>query len=260
MFPILNEFFATCEQNSLTVTPSSIAVLYRGKAMEEYLGNAINQLEHGVVPWVRHNYHVKDILLGKLLYELGELKKGYHFLEKGYYDALYKIHDLNYHCSSTLIQAYIEKDGFIRQRTEVFEFLKLLPSCKGHMIGAWINAANQKIAAAGMNFRLNFDNRHRNLIIDNIFAKEIQMPNRLPFYSGTIHSVKGRTFDAVLLMLDKRAGTHSNYVNILRNGPKENEEEELRAVYVGLTRPTKILMLAVPSSDVPQWKVKLIMP
>ena len=257
MFPILNEFFATCEQNGLVIARNNVAVLYRGKAMEEYLGHPRTQLEYGVLPWAKHSYHVRDILLGKLLYDLGEFKKGYHYLEKGYYDAQFKVGDPNYHCNSTHIQTYIEKKGFIKQRAEVFSFLELLPLAKGQMIGAWIYAANQKISAAGMDFRLVIDNRHRNLAIADIFANDIQIEARHPFYFGTIHSVKGRTFDAVLLMLDKKAGTHSNYVNILRNGPSVNEEEELRAVYVGLTRPSKILMLAVPSSDISQWKAKL---
>ena len=44
---------------------------------------------------------------------------------------------------------------------------------------------------------------------------------------------------------------------MLINGAKPNEEEELRNVYVGITRPRKMLMLAVPLEDVVAWTAKL---
>ncbi|MGV3600736.1 MAG: 3'-5' exonuclease, partial [Dyadobacter fermentans] len=184
-------------------------------------------------------------------------RKGYQLIEKGYYDAMFKADNPDYHCSASLVQHYVEEKGFMPQRAEVIAFFKLLPATSGQRIGSWIQEVNRRILIAGSNFTLKIDNKHQNLFVRDIFSREADELGKQPFYSGTIHSAKGKTFEAVLVMLDKRAGTHSNYTNILRNGPKVGEEEELRAVYVGLTRPTKILMLAVPREDVTHWTAKL---
>ncbi|MCE7061935.1 UvrD-helicase domain-containing protein [Dyadobacter sp. CY343] len=257
MIPILQEFFATCEQNIVPVNLSNVAVLFRGKTMRKYLGSNLTGIEFGIVPWLKNQYHVRDILFGKVLFERGDARKGYQLVEKGYYDAAFKLSDPHYHCSATLVQKYVDEKGFMVQRTEVTAFLKLLPSTKGQRIGSWIQEVNLRITATSLKFRLAIDHKHRNLLVSEIFSREADDLDKLPFYNGTVHSVKGRTFEAVLLMLDKKAGTHSNYISILRNGPRVGEEEELRTVYVGLTRPTKILMLAVPKEDVGQWIVKL---
>jgi len=52
-----------------------------------------------------------------------------------------------------------------------------------------------------------------------------------------------------------------NYVNMLSKDISEIKpeyQEELRIVYVGISRPRKILLLSVPDEDVPQWETKLV--
>ena len=60
---------------------------------------------------------------------------------------------------------------------------------------------------------------------------------------GTIHSVKGETFDAVLLFLRKK--DRKNYTTFINDG-NFHENEEMRNVYVAITRPRKLIMIAVP--------------
>ena len=66
--------------------------------------------------------------------------------------------------------------------------------------------------------------------------------------------------DAVLLVLSEHAG-HSKYKNILFPNSKKpltpTQMEELRNVYVAITRPKKILVIAAPQSDCDIWKRKL---
>lgn len=203
--------------------------------------------------WLAHNYHVKDIILGKFLLERGYFKEGYHKLEKQFFEAIYKPADREYHCTSALVASYIDQQGFSGYRNKVFAFIKLLPPTSTLTIGHWITAANRNRAAAGSPIVLGCRTENAVVQIVEFFSKELVHDNdQHPFYYGTIHSIKGRTFDATLLLLDKKAGTHSNYDTILKSGPKqeEEEEEELRTVYVALSRPRKILMVAVPHTDV----------
>lgn len=53
--------------------------------------------------------------------------------------------------------------------------------------------------------------------------------------------------------LEKKSGNKSNYTTMLTKGCKEGEQEELRNIYVGITRPRKVLFLTVPREDVAKW-------
>lgn len=258
MYPILGEYFGSCEVNGIEASPETVAVLYRGKKMIEYLGLPFVKIDFSNNPWLAHNYHVKDIVLGKALIELGAYKRGYALLEKGFLEAFGKQRDPLFHSSSSDVEALIEKHGFYDFRMKISRLIDLLPSTKGALLSNWINVANNNIAATGRYpFQLNVVANKSKVAIDSLLAEVIEAKPIGNYYHGTIHSVKGRTFDAVLLMLGKRAGSASNYSTMLVKGAKPGEEEELRNVYVGITRPRKILMLAVPNDDVATWSAKL---
>lgn len=75
---------------------------------------------------------------------------------------------------------------------------------------------------------------------------------------GTIHSVKGETFEAVLVILRKK-GIGSYYKTLLKKKDSIQDNEELRIVYVGITRPRKLLVLAVPDEENKSaWESKLV--
>ena len=59
---------------------------------------------------------------------------------------------------------------------------------------------------------------------------------------ATIHSSKGKTYDAIMLLIKQRGKLTFNSLN------KDNKTEEVRTAYVALTRPRKILVIALPKS------------
>ena len=63
------------------------------------------------------------------------------------------------------------------------------------------------------------------------------------YLSSTIHAVKGRTFDAVLLLIQSRGKLTSNMINT-----KPIESEEIRTTYVAMTRAKQMLVVAVPNT------------
>jgi superfamily I DNA/RNA helicase len=69
---------------------------------------------------------------------------------------------------------------------------------------------------------------------------------------GTVHSVKGRSLDAVFVALKSKGASESNYTNLL--GSDLLQSEELRIVYVAVTRAKRALALAVPQASLPQWQ------
>ena len=68
---------------------------------------------------------------------------------------------------------------------------------------------------------------------------------------GTVHSIKGGTFEAVLLFVKQRGSDNRDYAKILQSSIKT--DEELRIIYVAITRPRKILVIAVPSGKATIW-------
>ena len=60
---------------------------------------------------------------------------------------------------------------------------------------------------------------------------------------STIHSAKGKTYEAVMLIIKQRGKLTFNSLN-----KEDNETEEIRTAYVAMTRPQKILIMALPKS------------
>ena len=83
---------------------------------------------------------------------------------------------------------------------------------------------------------------------DELFGIDDRRFNENAYRLGTIHSIKGETFDAVLIIL-KQKGIGRYYKNLLRDNVSITDNEELRIVYVGITRPRKLLFLAVPDEE-----------
>jgi len=89
--------------------------------------------------------------------------------------------------------------------------------------------------------------------INDLFQKEYQIAPSGQYRLGTVHSVKGETFDAVLLLLKKK-GVGKHYKTLLQKYVKTDQNEELRIAYVAITRPRKLLMIAVPQDAESAWK------
>lgn len=83
--------------------------------------------------------------------------------------------------------------------------------------------------------------------------------NNCRFRMETVHTVEGEPFDVVLLILKEKGAHGSFYRTMLSKGLKTFDDEELRIAYVGMTRPRKLLVLAVPSEQSRIiWEQKLV--
>lgn len=255
---ILKDFINQCEKENIPIKKDSVAVLYRGKAISKYLGLTTDIDDYNNIPWVQKQYYVKTIIKGKHLFENGEIRKGYKLLEKGFFESFSKSEDENFYCSNEYIKNKIESIGIKKYRKSIFKFIESLPPTKDKTINQWVTEANEKLSSITDKIKFNINADKGNVLIDDFFGDDLNSENLYPFYFGTVHSVKGKTFEAVLLLLGKKSG--KNYENII-NAEKSTLEpkylEEIRIVYVGISRPRKILVMAVPNSDVVLWKTKM---
>lgn len=250
---IVNAFLKSCSENNITISQDNVAILYRSHSVGEWL--EIPNPSKRETPWKNGNYFVRDIVYGKYLIDNYTFDKGFNNVERGYHKYSY---GNKTDVSKKYIDTEIEKVGYKEYRNNLFKFFDLLPTTKNIKLNEWIFNTNKLLLQNQFSSKLVVENNKANITIDELFGNSMKV-KEFNYYVGTIHSAKGKTFEAVLLLLSKHAGS-SQYKNILfpqRNKAlSEFQREELRNIYVAITRPRKILMLAVPETDEVIWKEK----
>jgi len=198
---------------------------------------------------------VRDLVQGKFLYENGDFKKGFKYMELGFH----KASTSKSYLESNYIKEQIEKKGFAKYRHELFEFIDLLPTCKGKNLNTWLSETKANLNGK-YTFDLEINPNHGGYTLDYYFDDSDLPIEENKYHIGTIHSVKGETYDAVLLFIKKDSGCRTHYTNIFQkdeNQRNDKEKEELRIIYVGLTRARKILIIAVAEGQQKIWRNKL---
>jgi superfamily I DNA/RNA helicase len=165
------------------------------------------------------------------------------------------MNNLNF-CSEDTISIKIEEVGFIKFKSIIFNFIHLLPNTNV-TLGEWVDETNKRLKFKNLQFNLDIANAGRDYSFQQVFLKESENISDRNYRLGTVHSVKGETFDATLLIL-KTKGVGKAYRTILSENIPISDSEELRIVYVGMTRPRKILVIAVPDeANKTTWENKL---
>lgn len=249
---IVNTFLETCTQNGIAHTKDKIAVVFRAKDLI-YTITGLPDDSYKIYPWIANDNLTRDFAKGKFLYDSGDFKKGFKLIEK----AVLKLITESEYCSEEMINDSINKLGFTEHRSIVFEFIKMLP-VTDVSLGNWIDAANAAFNNNSVPPCLKITYKSKGFTFNEIFLHEEITTSNLNYRIGTVHSVKGETFDATLLILKERASNRGKYSNILANANPPYEHEELRIAYVGITRPRKVLMIAVPTDECKAaWENKL---
>jgi len=246
---VIDLFLDDCKGREIAITKDHVAVLYRSEEYEKYFG--VEKIEFNDQPWKSGAFHLRDIVKGKYLIEQGEIKDGFKLLEQGYLKGIYKLT----HANQEDIQKVIDAEGFILYRKKLYDFIDQLPACNMRLYD-WLNLA--KPILEELEIIIDVTVSKSKVLISNLFS--LGTKEELSFYHGTIHSAKGRTFEAVFVLLGESAsdfGTYKNLFNVEYEKLEYKKQEELRIVYVALTRPRKILNIGVPNEDYEIWQNKL---
>lgn len=141
------------------------------------------------------------------------------------------------------------KNNYFEYRIDVLNFIKNFDKpIENELVDVWINKINEKnIKVDNQKIFLNkikvlYNNTNK--FNERLTWKKIlnKPQNNVDYHYGTIHSAKGKTFDSVLLILT------SNCLKNLSN-KNLNQDEELRDIYVGMSRAKNRLWIAVPEKD-----------
>lgn len=254
---MLSRFLDKCEKSRV----ESITVLTRGK---DFLNEVIpgSVPKYGVSPWSDNDNLTSGIARSKFLFDRGRFRDAFHFLER----EICKCHYGTPLCHSDDLETIHLEVGFANWRAELFELLSSLPKTDC-TLSDWIMEANAQIQRR--RFIADFiKNRIMSIKRDSHICKYSQLTFEELFTtpedhrgdagcsSGTVHSVKGKTFDGVLLILKKKDANGRNYTNLMNY--KIQEHEELRVLYVAMTRPRKFLVLLVPNDNLANWEHKFL--
>lgn len=249
---IVTDFIEECNQIGIAVSEETVAVIYRSKNLINEI-TGIPEVPFGSSPWTTHDNYTKDFAKGKFLYDNGDFKGGFKAIEKA---LLKQIRNLPF-CSEDTVEEMIRKIGFISFKSQIFGFINLLPKTDT-TLGNWVNATNQILTEKQLKFQLSITNAGKNYTFQQVFLNESEKVADRNYRLGTVHSVKGETFDATLLIL-KTKGIGKAYKTILNQNVSISDSEELRIAYVGITRPRKILVIAVPNQEnKTAWENKLL--
>lgn len=187
--------------------------------------------------------YTENILKGEYYFLNDDFINGFREFEK----AFIKIKTKKFNDTPSLIKESIAEQGLYNHRKCVWEFIELFipPISKDQLIDEWIDM-NNELLMKKEKFYINKINRNITKILTwkmiNLDIRE----RTSEYYCGTIHSVKGKSFDAVLLLLKSQCKN--------KLGEDLMDEKELRNVYVGMSRARHILDIAVPEKDLINWE------
>ena len=229
-------FTGMCESHGIQVNKENIALIFRSKSFIDLMkGTKITDFRTNKNIWVVGDYWTKDIVKGKYLYDNGDYRSGFKTVKNGLLKYLLQKKSINKEdLENFLLSA---KLTLLEFRTQVQEFINDLPITDSITAKDFLKAVNDK--NKGLDLKLK---ENSSLLVSELFVDSAAQEHK-ECRIGTIHSVKGETFEAVLLFLNKKV--LKNYTTMIREGDF-HLVEEMRNVYVAITRPRKLLMIAVP--------------
>ena len=241
---VIQRFKDECVACAITISPDKVAVVTRNSI---HSGNCVDNL------WKTPETE----LLAKASFEwmTGNRKKAYSFCEKAVFQLTIK--------DSKDIDISIEQEishimPYSQWKQVVIEILVGLPSAN-EQCGQWVTnsrAIIQEILTAHGMILLNGatitdvikiktrdtqNSDFKKIPIKEYFEKKSQTD----YTYSSVHGVKGETFDALMLLIH---GTRGNTLtpSFLVNG--NTDTELMRIAYVAMTRPRKLLVIAMPKS------------
>lgn len=233
----IDYFLGLCSSNGIEVNEKNISILFRSKSFID-LFKGTKSVGYGVNKniWKVGDFWTKEIVKGKYLIDNGDYRTGFKLVKTALIKYFIKKRSIN----KEELNDFLEKQEMklIEFRAKVHSFIETLPDTANTKINDFLKATNE--ANQDLNLSLKENSA---LTIEELF-NDTTVQEHKECRIGTIHSAKGETFEATLLFLNTKVS--KNYTTLLKEG-NYTSEEEMRNVYVAMTRPRKLLVLAVPN-------------
>ena len=237
------KFIALCEDNEIEVNPSNVAVVTRSKVYSDtdiaglWKSKEVEFLSQASYEWHR-----------------GSRKKAYDACEKALFSLIIK----DYKDIGVSIESDIEEImSYQAWRMMVIEVLINLPDAN-QTLEYWISETKKKLTT--LLVKIGTETRSDLTIADAIKIKTrdkatphfktiplknfFEKKSKTQYTLSSIHGVKGETYDALMLIVESKSGKTLT-PTFLNDG--EIDHELMRIAYVAMTRPRKLLLVAMPN-------------
>lgn len=245
---IADSFIEQCLEHKIEVSPSKVAIVFRSASVYDSFSNE-NQHET-IFDWTADKDFF-EICKARYLYENGQVREAVLKIKKIYV----KNKIGNKQVSSQEIDVFVESVGIIKFNISLIEILKVIPPLGNNTLLKW-GELSKDIFEQIFNIVPSYKKKYNDLMLSENFKSEFIQKTYKGCHLSTIHKVKGETYDAVLVIL-KTKGLGKAYTKLINENIETYTNEELRNVYVAVTRPRLFLRLAVPSiKDLECWNKK----
>lgn len=241
---IKEKFFTLCNENSISINPKSVAILCRGRDDVPIIKGGEPRKTY--IDWKECTLkYTGEKCKAKFCFEIGDYVKAYKYWLTG---KVIEAND-NFTVNADDMKDYEANNGGKRSlMKECVLELSSYTSILEVSIPAWVQSNLAKETA--------FGTLSESMAVE-VFQKLAERQNKdEPFYS-TIHGVKGSSFEAVLLFLKKKGSRgiqYNTYIADYTKSLKDDNTEEIRIAYVAVSRPKRLLMVAVPGDHYEVWK------
>lgn len=245
---IADAFIEECIAHKIEISPQKVAIVFRSSGT--YAAFAEEEQSAPVFDWtVEIDFF--EICKAKYLFENGQVREAILKAKK-----IYVRNILNSkQASSQEIDNYVEDFGYMKFNILLIKIMKSIPVIGKNKLSIWVTSS-MDILQKEFNILPTYKKKYKDLLLCENFKSEIAKKTYKGCHLSTIHKVKGETYDAVLVIL-KSKGIGKTYINLINEGTETYQNEELRNVYVAVTRPRLMLKLAVPSEkDFESWNKK----
>ena len=236
---LIEEYLGFVASLGIDITPGNVAVLNRGKM-------AISGKDYSQIKDLWQN--LKTFYLAQATYAKGikDSSNLYKQVERLLYYLLFQKYD-------RIDRELINKNFDVRKwKKLIFDLSVRLPS-PNISLEDWKNKIPQTLADFSkdndIEFKVTDVIKTKTRVKDENLKDFIEQPIEA-FFAGssherytnsTIHSVKGCTFEAVMLIINSSGKLTENMINT-----KPIDSEEIRTFYVAATRARKLFVLALP--------------
>lgn len=239
---LIDKFLALCEKNEISNEPGNIAIVTRSRIYDDT-----------DIPGLWKSKEVEIFAQAAYEWFWGTRKKAYEFCERALFSLTVKeLRDINVSIESDIEESMTYESW----RYIVIDVLTKLPAVN-QPLEMWIaqikNVLKSMLAETGFSI---YGGRTINDVIKiksrdqrvphfkNILLQQyFEVKNQSYYTLSSIHGVKGETYDALMLIVESRTGKTIT-PTFLNDG--DLNQELMRIAYVAMTRPRKLLVVAMP--------------
>ncbi|WP_418626696.1 UvrD-helicase domain-containing protein [Anaerosinus sp.] len=241
---IIKNFIELCQANSITEANSDIAVVTRGRI---HSNTDVQSL------WKS----IEIELLAQSAYEWyhGSRKKAFELCEKALFNmAIKELRDIDITIAAE-IESIMVYDTW---KKWVISTLCSFPSPQ-KPLNSWVTELKNILVTLFDQLKITL---REGIVIGEVikiktrdkkipYFKDIPLKNyfeaksQKEIITSSVHGVKGETFDSTLLLVRNKTGANTLTPNFLNNG--DLNDELMRIAYVAMTRPKKLLVVAMPN-------------